>query len=827
MSALKDNLYNYIVRKNENVRQEYERYVMEHIEEHYEHKYLHWKILWKLNLHYRIQKKDTPMLYFDPPAVPCLPGKDTVPCRSKALKPQPRRPSKGETMTMAYSVYKGEAIRLTVTNVQENQVSLSWNRVPGICAYRIEKAVGKEAGFRPDGKTDSLCFNAKKLNGNQRYFFRVQGILYNGQKTPFSNTAAATTLYSVNRKEANPYLDGAESALSNRRTVHFLAKELLAYDIISFDIFDTMILRPFAQPRDLFMLLDDRFQMLGFASIRQRAENTARSKAQAMKKNREVTIWDIYEEIERMTGIPKEYGAEAEFHLEYDLCFANPYMLRLFNLLKHAGKRIILVSDMYFPSSMLEKLLEKCGYHGYEELFVSCEHNSNKYSGTLFSDVMNKKGRELRYFHIGDSLTADIRPAKKLGIDTYHYVSCGDIGNRYRASQYGMLELTGSAYSGIVNAVLHNGLNQFTVFYEYGFLYGGLYVYGFCQWIHRYAKEHRIHKILFLARDGYIYKKVYDMLFSDIPSEYVLWSRIANSAICADWNRDIFLKRNIDVKVNYELKSTIGDFISLFGLEGLEPELKHYGLHAYSYITAQNVELVRQWITDSWSEVTAILNKNEELYREYFGSILGGGKNVIAVDTGWQGTTLLGFQWLIEKKWKMDCRVHCLMAASQTANPIVNQTQLMSEQIKVYLFSSNYNRNEYLFHKKKYQNNLTSFLFEMFTQAQHPTFCGLEKQDDETSFRFGIPEVENYQAIQEIHDGIYDFCEKYHKVFGKYEVMNYISGHDAYTPFRFIAKNPRLFLREFMDVAYSKSTGGDEKNQKIETMRELFEVQKG
>ena len=65
-----------------------------------------------------------------------------------------------------------------------------------------------------------------------------------------------------------------------------------------------------------------------------------------------------------------------------------------------------------------------------------------------------------------------------------------------------MSAITGSMYRGIVNAHLHNGLNEYSMEYEFGFVYGGLFVLGYCQFIHEYVQTHHIDKILFLARDG-------------------------------------------------------------------------------------------------------------------------------------------------------------------------------------------------------------------------------------------------------------------------------------------------------------------------------------
>ena len=42
-----------------------------------------------------------------------------------------------------------------------------------------------------------------------------------------------------------PYLEGSESEGLKRRYQIYLARELMEYDIVSFDVFDTLIFRPF------------------------------------------------------------------------------------------------------------------------------------------------------------------------------------------------------------------------------------------------------------------------------------------------------------------------------------------------------------------------------------------------------------------------------------------------------------------------------------------------------------------------------------------------------------------------------------------------------
>ena len=49
----------------------------------------------------------------------------------------------------------------------------------------------------------------------------------------------------------------AESSLDRKLPPEELAKKLLTYDVISFDIFDTLIFRPFEKPTDLFHMVGE------------------------------------------------------------------------------------------------------------------------------------------------------------------------------------------------------------------------------------------------------------------------------------------------------------------------------------------------------------------------------------------------------------------------------------------------------------------------------------------------------------------------------------------------------------------------------------------
>lgn len=108
------------------------------------------------------------------------------------------------------------------------------------------------------------------------------------------------------------------------------AKGLMPYDVISFDVFDTLLFRPFSNPSDLFMLVGEKLDIMNFTEIRIQAEEEARRKNQLLRGNREVTLKEIYELVAQETGIDPKAGADLEFSLEYELCYPNSYMQEVF-----------------------------------------------------------------------------------------------------------------------------------------------------------------------------------------------------------------------------------------------------------------------------------------------------------------------------------------------------------------------------------------------------------------------------------------------------------------------------------------------------------------
>ena len=149
-------------------------------------------------------------------------------------------------------------------------------------------------------------------------------------------------------------------------------------DAVAFDVFDTLVVRPFVEPTDLFLFMEKVYGAEGFASARVSAEREARKRIR-----QEVDLDEIY------TLLPEGYQSlkDKEMDLEISLSFPDPSAKRLFDSVRDSGKRIALVSDMYLPSEVIEQILTRNGYSGFEKLYLSNVYDENKASGGLYSII--------------------------------------------------------------------------------------------------------------------------------------------------------------------------------------------------------------------------------------------------------------------------------------------------------------------------------------------------------------------------------------------------------------------------------------------------------
>ena len=128
-------------------------------------------------------------------------------------------------------------------------------------------------------------------------------------------------------------------------TDHFKIPE--GVKIISFDVFDTLLLRPFEKPTDVFNFMQPYVEaMIGkkinFRKLRKQAERDIRQKIFPAE---EVTIDEIYNNFKE---IPLKYRGAIKFleiETELQLCFKRKSAEILYNKAKEMGFMIIAISS--------------------------------------------------------------------------------------------------------------------------------------------------------------------------------------------------------------------------------------------------------------------------------------------------------------------------------------------------------------------------------------------------------------------------------------------------------------------------------------------------
>lgn len=589
-----------------------------------------------------------------------------------------------------------------------------------------------------------------------------------------------------------PYIDGAESEKGNRQSVYHFAISLMKYDVISFDVFDTLILRKLEKPEDVFMLVGEKLGIFGFQQIRQQAEKEARDLQKIINGNREVTILEIYNRVAYYTGINPEKGAELEFTIECDMCMANPYMKQVFEIVKASNKRIFVTSNMYIPQEKMRKLLLSCGYEGFEEILVSCDYHCAKTNGELFEILKQKNQGTMRIIHVGDNKNADIQGASIAKIDSKYYQACGELGKTHRP--LGMSPLISSAYKGVINTTLHNGLELYSPLWEYGFIYGGIIAAGFIQWIHDEVIEKHISKILFLSRDGFILKKIYDSYFPGETTEYVYWSRLAALRNVSEGERQPFLTRLFQERCNEKI--TIQDALNLSGLGSFHFLFQEKGLLTNHILHKGNVNMVINILVDNWTLVENELKLIQDNTKEYLKKIVGNSESIAIVDLGWSGKSIYPLVRILEDLgFSKEC-IHVFLLGSIAKSQ--NITALQQGMISCYMFAANYNRDIYDRFCRESAAGLESV--EKLFSAYHNSFVSMGANQ---SFEFTLSEIDNYKAFEQIEDGILAFCEIYRKAFDKYPYIYKISGYDAYIPQRLLFNHNEAYRFYLSELSYN------------------------
>lgn len=296
-----------------------------------------------------------------------------------------------------------------------------------------------------------------------------------------------------------------------------LRAEIDNHDIISFDVFDTLVMRKVLYPEDIFYVAGHKVGKSGISP-----DIFAEKRRYADRHNKyEKNIYGIYRTMQDILGLTdeeREQFMELEIETEKEMLIHRKEVVSAYQYALLQGKRVFLISNMHLPETIMKEILSDLGIEGYEKLLVSCDYHCNKTSGLfrIFREMV-PKGRCL---HIGDDDIAD-RAAFEEDIDVFlirSAISLLKTSNLKTLTGYvhSMKEKNalGLLLSEIFNSpfALEAGCGMICVrtYKEWGHHFLGIYVVAYFDWLIRKLKESQIEKMLFSTRDGYLFYNLYE-----------------------------------------------------------------------------------------------------------------------------------------------------------------------------------------------------------------------------------------------------------------------------------------------------------------------------
>lgn len=316
-----------------------------------------------------------------------------------------------------------------------------------------------------------------------------------------------------------------------------LRKWIDAHDVVSADLFDTLLMRRTLFPADVFEIVSLRLNQRGiviedFPSKRLEGEKE-------LGKTTVPTLFEIYSYIlERYSipGIQPEELVRLEWETDRELLVPREDLCALLQEIHQSGKPLYIVSDSFYTKNQLAALLRHRGITGYTDILSSCDYRTGK-TQRLFETLRERiPGRTC--LHIGDSLDADVEGAKRSGLTACQLYSGLELLEK--AGYLGLWDkihsLSSRIQAGMLAASVFNSPFQFeeperkihvTDAYEIGCVFFGPIITGFVIWLYRQIRQQELKNIWFCARDGYLIKELYSQLEQSVNSIYFLTSRFA------------------------------------------------------------------------------------------------------------------------------------------------------------------------------------------------------------------------------------------------------------------------------------------------------------
>ena len=399
--------------------------------------------------------------------------------------------------------------------------------------------------------------------------------------------------------------------LANQRRL--IEIEIQNHTYISFDVFDTLLIRKTLYPSDVFELTEFR---AGKAGIE--VNDFALERKLAEQESTYADIDTIYEYLQDWYGWSKETAKqvkEIELGVERDVLAPRSEVVDLLNYALKEGKHVVLTSDMYLPEAVLRSLLETNGIVGFDRLLVSCDFKKAKTTG-LYEELIALCGTQEKILHIGDDAVTDGYACEAANIKSVIVPSALQLARErgWTACIRSALTLMERCFVGMVISQLFRDPFQNPNLSErskkerpwrYGTGAVGPFAAGHMTWLLVKLQENDFDGVLFLARDGYLPVRIYKRLMENrtLPMPVYYYANRHSAFLCRADSED---------QTDY-----IIDMGRQFGLSATEILKRVYHLPERAVLPQDKDDSIKEYIARHMSAIREVASKSREGYRRY------------------------------------------------------------------------------------------------------------------------------------------------------------------------------------------------------------------
>lgn len=300
--------------------------------------------------------------------------------------------------------------------------------------------------------------------------------------------------------------------------LHAAEHAIASADLISFDLFDTLITRCFVSPLHIFSYIEYHCTSPGFREARVSTELELRRRLAETNDPRDLSLHEIYRHV------PSTYQ-----HLEHIECDVESQFLvpcsstrHLYELAADQAKVVVITTETYLPTDFIESIIAKAGLNRHKHVFISSVCGRRKSSG-LYQYISSHFPSipPSRRVHIGDNEHADVLAPLQQGWRSVHLPNTLDYAKRSALLSDEYIQTLALSDQLDISLTTKAAVDCFSAQHAdtpVAQSTGSLVVFpalsALVFWIAESCRRMAIKRLFFVSRDGFIIKPLFDTLIN-------------------------------------------------------------------------------------------------------------------------------------------------------------------------------------------------------------------------------------------------------------------------------------------------------------------------